>query len=155
VYWTVLVIVDSNTKEKNKLKLSHRDLNTWWWCFLRTTCTATSRSPLFHSWKLCAPSIDCLEVTFRPSQQSVCMSVKTWLQTQWTQNNSELELRHSKREREDGKGKGDEDDKESVWAFIAQLKTFFPLSMSTQTVALWSVTFTRHCILRTKELLKH
>jgi hypothetical protein len=33
---------------------------------------------------------------------------------QWTQNNSELELRHSKRGREDGKGKRKKDGKESV-----------------------------------------
>jgi hypothetical protein len=36
------------------------------------------------------------------------------LYVQWTQCNSELELRHSKREREDGKGKGEQDDNETV-----------------------------------------
>jgi hypothetical protein len=33
---------------------------------------------------------------------------------QWTLNNPELQLRHSKRGREDGKGKGEQDGKESV-----------------------------------------
>jgi hypothetical protein len=33
---------------------------------------------------------------------------------QWTQNNSELQLRHWKRGREDGKGGGEQDGKESV-----------------------------------------
>jgi hypothetical protein len=39
---------------------------------------------------------------------------KNHLGLQWTQNNSELELRHSKRGREHGKGKGEKDGKESV-----------------------------------------
>jgi hypothetical protein len=51
---------------------------------------------------------------------------------QWTQNNSELGLRHIKRRREDGKGKGEQDGKESVWACIVRLKTFFsPFNFNT------------------------
>jgi hypothetical protein len=54
---------------------------------------------------------------------------------QWTQNNSELQLRHWKRGREDGKGKGEQDVRESVWACIVQPKSFFPLLILTESVA--------------------
>jgi hypothetical protein len=54
---------------------------------------------------------------------------------QWTQNNSELELRYWKRGREDGKGKGQQDVKESVWVCTMQLKTFSPFLISIQSVA--------------------
>jgi hypothetical protein len=53
---------------------------------------------------------------------------------QRTQNNSELQLRHWKRGREDGKVGGQQDGKESVWACTVKLKTFFPLLISTQSV---------------------
>jgi hypothetical protein len=45
---------------------------------------------------------------------------------QWTQNNSELQLLHWKRGMDDGKSRGEQDGKESVWACIVRLKTFFP-----------------------------
>jgi hypothetical protein len=54
---------------------------------------------------------------------------------QWTQNNCELELCHSKRGREDGKGKGELDGKETVSACTVQLKKFFLLPILTQSVA--------------------
>jgi hypothetical protein len=54
---------------------------------------------------------------------------------QWTQNSCEFQLRHWKREREGGKGKGEQDGKESVWACLVKLKTFFPLLISTQSLA--------------------
>jgi hypothetical protein len=46
------------------------------------------------------------------------------------------------RGREDGKGKGEQDGKESVWACIEQLKTFFPILISKQSVAFWHTDFT-------------
>jgi hypothetical protein len=53
------------------------------------------------------PTFQQLRKTFRePWYLILCV--------QWTQTNSELELHHSKRGREDGKGKGEEDGKESV-----------------------------------------
>jgi hypothetical protein len=55
---------------------------------------------------------------------------------EWTQNNSELELHHSKRGREDGKGKGEQDCKESVWECILLLKKISPFNFDTIDVIL-------------------
>jgi hypothetical protein len=67
------------------------------------------------------------------------VSPKRWY-VQWTQNISELHLRHWKRVREDGKSRGEQDGKESVWACY-NWKYFFPLLISTQSVEFWYIDF--------------
>lgn len=49
------------------------------------------------------------------SRRSGVPQASSYRQVQWMQNNSEPDLRHSKRGRKDGKGKGEQHGKGSAW----------------------------------------
>jgi hypothetical protein len=50
----------------------------------------------------------------------------------WTQNNSVLELRHSKRGRLDEEGKGEQDSKGSVWVCVVTENISFPFNFGSR-----------------------
>jgi hypothetical protein len=72
----------------------------------------------------------CLKFKITSKSREI-LSIWRTQQVQWTQNNSEPELRHCKRGTVDGKDKGKQDGKESAWACIVSLTTFFPLNFNT------------------------
>jgi hypothetical protein len=78
-----------------------------------------------------------------------------WL-VQWTQNISELQLRHWKRGRKDGKGRvGARRQRVCLGTYSVTENMFIPFKFRHKWLHFQTLTFTLHCILWTKGTIKH